>query len=173
MVSALRHDGSLMRPQTNGLLRARAGHRRPADLLDEPCSGTEMTPSLTTRVCDFLSAFLAKFFKDGLPVALAGAIGALVVGQINRPAPIVVQAPPAAVPQPGPVVPERVVEELKRDAEPRPVTAQAVAKSAPVERKSRPAAPEKAAKPQHIPDKKAIAAEPLPAPVLPPVALAA
>jgi hypothetical protein len=138
--------------------------------LDDSFSELTMTPFIT-RACDFLSAFSSKFFKDGLPVALASAIAALVVGQYSRPAPIVVQAPPppavtqavpAAEKQATPTAPERIVDQLKRDPETNHA-AETTPKAAVVheERKPRPPAPEKVAKlpAKQVPEKRVLAVE--------------
>jgi hypothetical protein len=52
-----------------------------------------------SRAFASLSKFLSKFFHDGLPVALASVLGAMLVGQYNRaPAssPIIVQRRPTS-----------------------------------------------------------------------------
>lgn len=98
-----------------------------------------MTPSLMTRARDYLSLFSNKFFKEGLPIAMASAIGALVVGQFNKepskppvpPAIIVQAAPVPAAAAPG--EPERVVDQLKRDSDAKPAATMQETKAKPSE----------------------------------------
>jgi hypothetical protein len=123
--------------------------------------------SVVTTVRDFASAFAIKFFKEGLPVAFATAIAALVVGQYNRP--IVVQAPAVAQPAPPqqPAQPERIVDLLKREPEITPATL-APPKPAVAQEERRPrVTPEKAVKHAAKPTEKK--PEPLPVVIVAPV----
>jgi hypothetical protein len=87
-----------------------------------------MTMSMTPALAS-LSKFFSKFFHEGLPIALASVVAAMLVGQYTRlPAstPIVVQSPPLpgaqAKAQALSDEHELILELLKRDAEVKRVT---------------------------------------------------
>lgn len=79
-----------------------------------------------TRAVDFLLNFVSKFFREGLPIALAGAIVTVLVAHYSRqpaPQPVIVQPlpPPPSAMQ---AIPQTVrdqyelVESLKAESEP-------------------------------------------------------
>jgi len=81
---------------------------------------------VVTRARDFLLNFASKFFREGLPIALAGAIVTVVVAQYNRqqtPQPVIVQPLPPA-PSATQTMPQTVrdqyelIESLKAESEP-------------------------------------------------------
>jgi hypothetical protein len=82
---------------------------------------------VVTRALDFVWNFVSKFFREGLPIALAGAIATVLVAQYNRqpaPQPVIVQPlpPPPSAMQ---IMPQTVrdqyelVESLKAESEPK------------------------------------------------------
>jgi hypothetical protein len=127
-----------------------------------------------------LSKFLSKFFHDGLPVALASVLGAMLVGQYNRaPAssPIIVQAPPEEQRMAQALSDEHelIVDYLKRDAEANRAVSP-TGGDAPAEKKLATVAEERPAKarfvvteiapprpaPKRIPERKAVVRDPMP-----------
>ena len=80
-----------------------------------------------TRALDFVWNFVSKFLREGLPIALAGALATVLVAQYNRqpaPQPVIVQPllPPPSAMQ---IMPQTVrdqyelVESLKAESEPK------------------------------------------------------
>ena len=81
---------------------------------------------VVTRALDFLLNFVSKFFREGLPIALAGAIVTVLVAQYHRqpaPQPVIVQPlppPPSAMQTMPQTVRDQyeLVESLKAESEP-------------------------------------------------------